>query len=74
MNELTSTGSLTDNPRVAKVGEKDGNPVGVCIHLTSTDLRQLDIDPNDADEVTYSIDTTTKQLTVQGTRAGDSDD
>lgn len=74
MIEPTPTESLTDNPRVARIGEKDGNPIGVCIHLTSTDLRQLDVDPNDADEVTYSIDTTTKQLTVQETRAGDSDD
>lgn len=48
----------------------DGDPVGVCIHLTSTDLRHLDVNPSETDEVIYSIDIAIDQLSVQDTRAG----
>lgn len=71
---IESTAPLTDNSRVAAVGESDSDPVGVCIYLTPADLRHLDVDPSEADEVTYSIDPTTEQLTVQDTRTGDHDD
>jgi len=73
MNEKMDSSQLADNVRVAAIAEVDGDPVGVCIHLTPTDLRHLAVDPSETDEVTYSIDTTTDQLSVRDTRAGDRD-
>lgn len=74
MKEKSGSSQLADDARVATIAEVDGNPVGVCVHLTPSDLRHLDVDPSETEKVTYSIDTTTDQLRVQDTHVGDCDD
>ena len=47
--------TLRDQPRYARLGAPQENPVGVCIFLSKSDLYELNIDPDDRKAVEYRI-------------------
>lgn len=42
-------------PRTATISRNNTDPVGVCIFLSSEELRKLSVDPAQTDYVQYSI-------------------
>lgn len=49
--------------RVASIGKKGDENIGVCIFLTSDQLRDLEINPAETEAVTYKI------VNINGTHA-----
>jgi hypothetical protein len=53
---MNSSGQIDQDAserRSAKVAKTESGPIGVCIFLTAHELRELDVDPAQADEIEY---------------------
>lgn len=47
--------SLSTQPRHARLGSYEGMNIGVCIFLSTSDLRSLNVDPDSQEEIEYQI-------------------
>lgn len=51
----SSHGTLSTQPRYARLGTHQENPVGACIFLSTSDLYELNIDPDSLKAIEYRI-------------------
>ena len=47
--------TLSTRPRYARLGAHQGAAIGVCIFLSASDLRELNIDPDSQETIEYQI-------------------
>lgn len=54
MNQLRDSCTIT-TPRTATISQDDSGSIGVCIFLTAAELRELGVDPTQADTIEYHL-------------------